>query len=304
MATVSYTWNTVVYPFIMNQVVLGEPFYPAVAGLANGSYFGVWTDPNQGGDGYYNISGRVIGSNGTPATGEFLVNNTVTNSQSEASVAGLIDGRAVVTFTDFSTDSGGDIRARLFSGNGGAFAVDFALVTDNSYDDTNSDVAALADGGFVASWDRDFGAGDLDVRAAIFNSDGSVRKDLIVVDSSSTLATYNSSVAGLAGGGFVVAWEQTPVGGTVSDLYFRRYDASGNALDATSRVLDGSFFSQSDVQIAALPDGGFVAAYTDYSWDPAGTATDITARVFNADGSLRTPYLLVNSATAGNQLFP
>jgi Ca2+-binding RTX toxin-like protein len=279
----------------MNQVVLGEPFYPAVAGLANGSYFGVWTDPNQGGSSYYNVKGRVIGSNGTPATSEFLVNNTVTNTQSEASVAGLIDGRAVVTFTDFSTDSRGDIRARLFSGNGGAFAVDFALVTDNGLGDTNSDVAALADGGFVASWDRDFGSGDLDVRAAVFNSDGSVRKDLIGVDSSISLATYNSSVAGLAGGGFVVAWEQTPVAGGDSDLYFRRYDASGNGLDATSRVLDGSPFSQSDVQIAALPDGGFVAAYT--GWDSSALTTDIIARVFNADGSPRTGYLPVNSAT-------
>jgi Ca2+-binding RTX toxin-like protein len=299
MATVTYSWNTVVLPFFMNNAIPGGvQFQPAIAGLANGSYFGAWTTPAT------SVQGRIIGSNGTPVTDQFQLNTTVDLDQADASVAGLIGGGAVVTFTDTSGDLGGDIRARRFNADGSAVDIlDFGVeLTSN--DDFASDVAGLSDGGFVVSWTRTFGFGtDEDIRAKVFNSDGSARSDVLIVDGFVNLNTRGSSVAGLAGGGFVVAWEQAPVGGTVSDLYFRRYDASGNALDATSRAIDGSPFSQSDVQIAALPDGGFVAAYIDYNWF-LHDSTEITARVFNADGSPRTTYLLVNSTTAGNQLFP
>jgi hypothetical protein len=44
MATVTYSWNTVVLPIFMNNVsTAGSQNIPAIAGLANGSYFGCTT---------------------------------------------------------------------------------------------------------------------------------------------------------------------------------------------------------------------------------------------------------------------
>src|SRR5262245_15698277 len=157
MATVTYSWNTVVLPFFMNDLLTaGHQYGPAVAGLTNGSYFGVWNGP-----GGAFVDGRVVGSTGTPVANEFGVNNTALNDQYDASVAGLIGGRAVVTFTDTSTDPGGDIRARLFNANGSAVGFDFGVNVTSS-NDSDSDVAALSDGGFVVSWTRDFGT-DVDI---------------------------------------------------------------------------------------------------------------------------------------------
>ena len=54
-----------------------------------------------------------------------------------------------------------------------------------------------------------------------------------------------------------------------------------------------------DIQVAGLPDGGFVVAYTDDGWGLSGT--EITARVYNADGSARSGYLLVNDSANGGK---
>jgi Ca2+-binding RTX toxin-like protein len=64
----------------------------------------------------------------------------------------------------------------------------------------------------------------------------------------------------------------------------------------------------SDVQVVALPDGGFAVAYTDTSWDNDGT--DITLAMFDADGTRwdigvdRPGYLLVNGEGSGSQSNP
>ena len=118
MATVTYAWNPVVLPFFMNNAIPGDvQTEPAIAGRTNGSCFGVWTTPGT------SVQGRITGSNGTPVTHQFQVNSTIDLDQFDASVAGLIGGRAVVTFTDTGTDSGGDIRARLFNANGSQVAL-------------------------------------------------------------------------------------------------------------------------------------------------------------------------------------
>ena len=50
-----------------------------------------------------------------------------------------------------------------------------------------SDVAALASGGFVVTWTRDFGGGDFDLRAQTFNAAGTAVSDVITVDNYATL---------------------------------------------------------------------------------------------------------------------
>ena len=90
---------------------------------------------------------------------------------------------------------------------------------------------------------------------------------------------FGGTVAGLAGGGFVVAWEQS------NEVRYRRFDANGNALDGTDAIgtlIDASGGIKTDVRVAGLPDGGFVVAYQDGNW---GTQLGITAVVFNPDGT-------------------
>jgi hypothetical protein len=157
----------------------------------------------------------------------------------------------------------------------------------------SSGVAALADGGFVVTWTRSYNSGPA-VRALVFNPNGSVRSDLIGVDS----AAIASSAAGLVGGNFVIAWEEF----AGNSVWFRRFDAQGEALGEP--VLIDNFGSiNGDIQTVALRDGGFAVAYLDNGWAISGT--EITLQIFNADGSARTDSIRTNTfATTGNQTLP
>ena len=285
------------------MLTVGDQNQVAIASNPFGSFFfAAWTDPTAGDS----VEGRVMFSDGNPIASQFTVNIPSAASQRDASVAGLLDGRYVVVFTSTSADPGGDIHARLFNANGSPVGNGFAAAM-LSTDETEADVAALRDGGFVVAWTRDFGAGDKDLSAAVYNADGSFRVGL-PVNTSNLLDTHASSVAGLAGGGFVVAYQKSPVAGGSIQTDFQLFNANGTQLYANNEILIDSYGSiNKDIQVAALPDGGFVVAYTDDGWGLSGT--EITARVYNADGSARSGYLLVNDSahdgkTAGDQVLP
>jgi Ca2+-binding RTX toxin-like protein len=286
MATVSYAW----LPFFPQLVLVNDVFDDhdqnevAVAALADGRYFAAWAHLS-------NTRGRVLGADATGS--EFLVSSS---SDNEPSVAGLTDGRAVVTFTSIAPNF--DIRARLFDANGVPAGPDFSIRTSATFYDEQSDVAALANGGFVVSW-TSFSDGPDNIVARTFNAAGAPVSDLIQVVNSSASSTA-SSVAALAGGGFVVAWQDEPPGGGSDRVFFKRFNDAGVALDASRQLIDSAGTINSDIQVAALPDGGFVVAYTDNDWglqslppDPS-VGTDISVRIFNGDGTPRSAFFRAN----------
>ena len=304
MATVTYTWTNFVGSFFANNsITAGNQAAAAITALQDGQrYFVSWDDPQA----TLAVDGRVIEDNSVPLAGQFAVNSTNTNHQFQSSLAALTDGNAVAVFTDTSTDAGGDIRARLFNSNGAALGPDFG-VASSATADSHADVAALADGGFAVTWTRSFGGGDKEIRGAVLGSDGAIITGLVVVDSDAPSTSSNSSqVAGLANGNFVVAWQQEPAAGGASEVHYRIFDADGDPLTA-ARLIDNNGSINGDIQIVALQDGGFALAYTDNGW--ARDGTEITLRIFNADGTARTGPRLVNSSanggtTVGNQDHP
>jgi len=288
----------------MNDALIGgDQTQVALGSNASGTgFFAAWTDPTAGDS----VEGRVMLGDGSPLASQFTVNIASAASQRETSMAGLLDGRYVVAFTDTSIDPGGDIYARILNADGspagGEFAVGF-----NSTDESEADVAALHDGGFVVSWTRDFGAGDKDLAARVYNADGTPRITF-AVQTDNAFDTHASSVAGLAGGGLVVAYQKSPAGGGSIETDFQLFNANGTKLYVNNEILiDGTGSINKDIQVAGLPDGGFVVAYTDNGWGLSGT--EITARIYNADGSTRSGFLLVNGSanagkTAGDQALP
>jgi Ca2+-binding RTX toxin-like protein len=302
MATQSYVWIQYPGPNPLNVATSGSQANPAVTALADGSgFFATWDR----GDG--EVSSRVIGSSGQPMTTEVTANFTTANSQHGSSATTLANGNIVVTYTDTSTDAGGEIRARMFSSSGGALGSDF-VVGSSMLPDTESDVAALADGGFVVTWTRDFGGGDKDIQAQIYNSDGTPRGSGIPVDTSILLNTNSSQVVGLAGGDFVVVWEQEPKAGGETEVYMRRYSASGSPSTGAT-LIDTQGSINEDIQIVALQDGGFAVAYVDNQWAAVGGAgTDITLKFYSANGSSFATCLVngiaLGTDPAGDQIKP
>jgi hypothetical protein len=257
------------------------------ANAAGTGSFTTWTAHDQG------LTGRLIGSDGMPATGEFVVDPVAFGGR----IAGLPDGRFVATYMGSLDGSNPDILARIISADGSsAGSLEVAV---GSFVEASPDVAALADGGFAFSWQRILGGENADIYVSVYNADGTVRHAPVAANVDADNSS-NSSIAALAGGGFVVAWESAS--GFDGEVRFRRFDAFGNPLDASGDgvLIDAVGGDNEDIRIAGLPDGGFVVAYEDDEW---GTGTDITARVYNADGTPRSGFFQANSVLNGASTF-
>ena len=232
---------------------------------------------------------------------EFLVNTSTTGEQSAPTITALADGRFVVSWQDSSL-TGGDtsgfaIRAQVFNADGAPFGAEFLVNTTTTGDQFAPAITALADGRFVVCWtDGSQSAGDLtgfDVRAQVFNADGSTLGAEFLVNTATDLRQSDPAITALANGRFVVCWSTAVrIGGESADNVIRAQvfnpDGStfGSEFQVNTRTFDGPYFPA----ITALADGGFVASWTNASWD-------CSARVFNADGSPSGSEFQVNTTT-------
>jgi hypothetical protein len=289
--TTSYSWHDGTNSFLNNAFTAGNQFGPAVISNSAGDrYFAAWSDP----DNTVQVEGRVVGADQTPLVGEFTVNNTANAGvQVDPNVAGLTGGNFVVTYTDYGADPGGDIRARLYNPDGAPIGNAFAVDGSNALFDSQSSVAGLSGGGFVVTYMRNLG-GDLDIHARVFDQNGNDLSGAIAITVDAELSSQLApSVAGLSSGGFVVVWENA----TTDEVYFRRFQSDGTALDADRVLIDSIGSTNQDIHVVALGDGGFAVAYTDNAWGIDGT--EITLRIFNADGTTRTSFIRANHAAFG-----
>jgi hypothetical protein len=234
-------------------------------------------------------SGLVV-----PSSDELLVAKFVTG---DPSAARLADGRSVLVWAATVGDGSSDgIFGRLFSGEGESLASAFPInsVTDGWQGE--ADVAALADGGFIVTWRSGTApAGEVALEGFStvvvqrrFDSTGQpIGSDRLV--SSAEGDHYDAAVAGLAGGGWVVAWRSNT--GGEGDVRFRRYAASGDPIGAEGPLAYYVTGNQLNPDVIGLPDGGFLAVWEGATAAglPAGEGGDgvpagIVARPFDSNG--------------------
>ena len=92
---------------------------------------------------------------------EFLVNTTTAGEQLVPTITGLTNGNFVVTWTD---TSGGninqyDIKAQMYDAAGAPVGTEFVVNTKTELEQGSSTVTALADGGFVVTWNDRIASG-------------------------------------------------------------------------------------------------------------------------------------------------
>jgi hypothetical protein len=81
-------------------------------------------------------------------------------------------------------------------------------------------------------------------------------------------------------------------------VFFRRYDADGNALAAATKAHDTSSLDQNYSSIASLGDGGFVLAWTA---ETSGGDLEVKAARFSAGGVKQGSEISVNTVTSDLQ---
>lgn len=156
---------------------------------------------------------------------------------------------------------------------------------------SQSSVAALADGGYLITWvsaGQD-GSG-LGVYSQRYNAQGQTVGGEVLVNHLTAGDQQNTAVLAMADGGWVIAWMGPVTGTSVTGVYARRYDANG-AVTQTHLITDavfyaerypGSAFNQGAPTLTHTSDGGFLVGWTTFY---SASDTDIWTRRVAADGT-------------------
>ena len=167
----------------------------------------------------------------------FQVKAESSNQQIEPAVAGLADGGYVVVWTS-GPGSDLDVVGQRYGADGTASGPEFHLNTYTPYTQNHPSIAALADGGFVATWTSYHQDGDGNgVYGQVFNEDGTARGAEFRANE---VTTGDQDYAGLTAtqdGGFFVTWMEATGNGTgPEDSYGRKFDANGQPTSGELKI--------------------------------------------------------------------
>jgi Ca2+-binding RTX toxin-like protein len=278
---------------------------PDVTTLENGGFVVTWTTAGGlGGDGSLDsVKARVFDSAGVPVGDEFRVNTTPQGRQNFSAVIALDDGGFAVTFQ--APTGNGDIAMRLFDADGTPRGAQFLVADGSTTIQRQPDITTLDNGNLVVVWHQAFGAvpdtSQAGIAARIFTAAGVALGPAFGVNTTTAGDQLDAEVAALSGGGFVVTWmDNSRTGGDTSFNAVRaqRFDDAGAKLGGEILVNTTTSGNQNAPAVVGLSGGRFLIAWTDQS---AGSAWDITAQLYNADGTPSGSEFLVSGVFANNQ---
>ena len=161
--------------------------------------------------------------------------------------------------------------------------------------------ASLPGGGAVIVWTDNSGGLETqnDISALIVDAQGAPVGFQFPVNTTTYLHQTQPSVAVLTGGGFVVGWHDNNGTPTTRSLV-QLFAPDGNKLGGEI-ALKGADGTAGPPRLTALPDGGFIATWTE-TLSVGGTSEfDAYAQVFDSTGAKAGDAFIVSGVTAGAQ---
>jgi Ca2+-binding RTX toxin-like protein len=140
-------------------------------------------------------------------------------------------------------------------------------------------VTPLTNGGYVVTWHSmgQPGENGWGVYAQLFNADGTRNGGEIHVNTSVGDHQAGAKVVAEPGGAFTILWSSFH-SGINYDIYAQRFDNTGAKVSGEFPIVTGAASQETDVNIFALPSGGFII-----SWDQDGVTRQQTAQLYSAD---------------------
>lgn len=311
-------------PFLVSTNVLnaGDQEKPQVALLNGGGAVVVWQGGKQG---FKKIYARFLTASGSFTTNKDILVNTYTNEfQIDPAVATLADGSVVIVWSCYGQD--GDLQGifgQRFSATGAKLGSEFQINQYTLHNQRTPAVAALTNGNFVVVWVSELqrASASVDVYARIFNSSGVSVGNEFPVDTTTSNACANPSVAGSPQGGFAVVWGQNDNvmltagsvnGVTVSgvqtsrspngwDVFGRLFDANGTATTAPVRLNTYTYGDQYAPKVSAFGKNYltvWISLGQDGSWE------GIFGQFISSGGGLEGVEFQVNTTAVSRQINP
>ncbi len=269
----------------VNTNTFGAQTLPSVAALDGGGFIVTWNSDQDGsGIGIY---GQRYNASGASVGAEFRVNTTTANSQANPSVASLANGGFIVTWaSSFQDGSGSGIYGQRYDASGALAGSEFRINTTTAGDQTYPSVAALADGGFIVTW-QSFGqdGSGWGIYGQRYSASGAPAGTEFQVNTQTLNWQYYSSVAALDDGGFIVTWSSEDGGGW--GIYGQRYAGDGSVVGEEFRLnqtIAGNQIHESYLAgeaTAVLSDGTLVS-----TWSGQG-AEEVFVGLFNVPVSIQ-----------------
>ena len=283
--------------YLVNNETASSQTEPEVAVLADGKYIVTWQDQSHvGGDATgWAVKAKLYSATGEPLTSEFLVNTYTSGHQHETTTTALANGGFVIAYSSaFQTD----IKAQVFDTNATPVGSELDLNSIATGTRGLSHITALDNGGFIATW-TDESAGNQDIVVRRFGADGTPADAADIVVNNAAGDQTNSEVTILAGGAFVVVWEDQNDTGNGSDIKGQRFTSAG-AKDGGEFTINSTLTGdQADPSVATLSNGNFVVVWGDsaihaHVFNPAGVEVVAQFQVSANQGPLASEVIALN----------
>jgi len=295
--TTTYNRISLLSNFQTNTFPTGDQLSPDVFGLPNGGFVSAYNNVvgSQVLLSFYDASFNLVGGTSVPCA-------LPTSASGQPSLALLANGNVLVTWDD---DAAGDagLKGAVLSQNGSLVSLPDIDLTPQGYGNavTNPKIAALADGGFLMSYEY---AGD--IYYGRYTNEGVLASpELPQVNTVSGGGKTDSSIAALDDGGYVITFTDiSPADWTVRGVV---YNADGSVRKADFVIGAGGDNYQSEV--VGLPNGNWAVVYSDNGWGGAeGAGTGITLQIYSPAGANVTPpvggFVHVNTPSPVNESRP
>ena len=267
---------------------------PKIAPLRDGSYVVIWessaADDTGDAGADVDVYAQRFDASGEKVDGMVRVNTTIAQDQYDSSVTGLSDGGYIVAWSQAINNQTFGLFFQRFDAEGHPSGEETQVNVESSTDPSDTQVLALADGGYSITWTSSTIHGAHDVFTRRYGPSGVAVSAESRVNTTIAGSQLLPAVSALADGGYIVAWSDANDYYAAPEINIRRYAANGTAIGSEVRVDSVSEYASSP-SVAGLSDGGFVVVFDDaqsnqiYSrrYRPDGTPAASDAQISNPD---------------------
>ena len=276
---------------------------PAIAMDADGDFVVSWGSYGQDGEDY-GVYAQRYNAAGVAQGGEFRVNTYTTAGQGSPTLAMDADGDFVVSWNSTGQDGfNTGVFLQRYNAAGVAQGSEFQVNTFTTAGQAVPAIAMDADGDFVVSWQSNGQDGNgYGIYARRYNAAGVAQGSEFRVNTFTTGAQTQPTVAMDADGDFVVSWQSSGQDGAGIGVFAQRYNAAGVAQGSEFQVNTFTSDSQAGPTVAMDADGDFVISWRSIGQE--GANYGVYAQRYNSAGVALGSEFRVNTYTAGDQSAP
>ena len=287
---------------LVNTYTTGAQRLPAVAVESDGDFLVAWM--GSAASGPLGVFGQRFDSAGVRLGASFEINSHPNGLQGYPSADAAEGGGFVVVWE--SSDQDGSARGiflQRFDSAGTAAGGELQVNTTTISDQRDSEVATLASGDYVVVW-TDYGGADGDGQGVFgqrLDSAGQFLGGEFQVNTT-ILGYQRFPEVAAVGDGFVVAWADEYIDGSLSGIVAQRFDAAGDPAGDEILVNTTTALGQTNPSVAGFDGGDFVVAWRSPFQD--GDSFGLFGQRFDPSGSFTGDEFQLNSYTTDAQLSP